>query len=258
MPRFAANISMLFTEHPFAERIDRAAAAGFRAVEILYPYDEDTAEIGRALARNGMELALFNIPAGDVAAGQRGMTNDPRCVDRFRESVQQAVTLARELGCRKLNCLAGLSLTDVPVHEQWETLRANLRYAADEAAKRDILQVIEPLNTFDNPGFMICTPHRGFSLIEEIGHPNLRLQYDVYHAQRMEGNLAQTIRDHIGLIGHVQIADNPGRHEPGTGEINYPFVFRTLDEAGYAGWVSLEYAPTGQTEDSLAWMQDWP
>jgi hydroxypyruvate isomerase len=258
MPRFAANISMLFTEYPFAERIDRAAAAGFRAVEILYPYDEDTGEIGRSLARNGMELALFNIPAGDVAAGQRGMANDPRCIERFREGVQQAVTLAQELGCRKLNCLAGLSLTDVPVHEQWETLRANLRHAAEEAAKRDVLQVIEPLNTFDNPGFMICTPHRGFSLIEEIAHPNLRLQYDVYHAQRMEGNLAQTIRDHIGLIGHVQIADNPGRHEPGTGEINYPFVFRTLDEAGYAGWVSLEYAPTGRTEDSLAWMQDWP
>ena len=257
MPRFAANISMLFTEYPFDERIGRAAQAGFRAVEILYPYAEDTGNIGKALAQHRVELALFNIPAGNVAGGERGFANDPRRVDEFRAGVGKATALASELGCTKLNCLAGFTLPDVNIHDQWETLRSNLSYAAEQAATRGITQLVEPLNTYDNPGFMICSPHRGFSLIEEIGHPNLLLQYDLYHAQRTEGNLATTIRDHIGQIGHVQIADNPGRHEPGTGEINYPFMFRALDEAGYAGWVSLEYSPSKQTEQSLSWIADW-
>jgi hydroxypyruvate isomerase len=254
MPSFAANISMLFTEYPFRERIERAAASGFRGVEILYPYGEDIAAIGKTLAASGLDLVLFNIPAGDVPKGDRGIANDPRRVAEFRQGVDQAVALAAQLGCRRLNCLAGRSLPDVPVHDQWATLRANLAYAADQAGNHGVTQLVEPLNTLDNPGFLICTPHRGFSLIEEIGHPNLRLQYDLYHAQRSEGNLAATIRDHIGLIGHFQIADNPGRHEPGTGEINYPYIFTTIDETGYDGWVSCEYTPSRRTEETLGWM----
>ena len=257
MPRFAANISMLFTEHPFDQRIERAAETGFKAVEILYPYTEDTDAIVKALAAHNVELALFNVPAGNVAGGERGFANDPRRVDEFRAGVDKAMSLASELGCKRLNCLAGLTLTDVNIHDQWETLRGNLTYAAEQAGKHGVTQLVEPLNTIDNPGFMICSPHRGFSLIDEIGHPNLLVQYDLYHAQRTEGNLATTIRDHIGQIGHIQIADNPGRHEPGTGEINYPYMFKTLDEAGYAGWVSLEYSPSKETVQSLSWITDF-
>lgn len=257
MPRFAANISMLFTEYPFDERIERAAASGFKAVEILYPYMENTDAAAKALAKHNVELVLFNVPAGNVAAGERGIANDPRRVDEFRAGVEKATALASEMGCQKLNCLAGLTLPDVSIHDQWETLKSNLRFAAGQAELREVTQLVEPLNTIDNPGFLICSPHRGFSLIEEVGHPNLMLQYDLYHAQRTEGNLTSTIRDHIGQIGHIQIADNPGRHEPGTGEINYPFMFKTLDEAGYAGWVSLEYSPSKQTEQSLSWIADW-
>jgi hydroxypyruvate isomerase len=146
-------------------------------------------------------------------------------------------------------------LPDVAVSEQWDTLRQNLGFAAARTAEHGIVQLVEPLNTIDNPGYIICSPHRAFSLVEEVGHPNLKVEYDLYHAQKMEGNLTTTIRDHIGQIGHVQIADNPGRHEPGTGEINFPFMFQVLDDAGYDGWVSLEYNPSGRTEDSFGWMR---
>ncbi|MGD9713807.1 MAG: hydroxypyruvate isomerase family protein, partial [Thermomicrobiales bacterium] len=235
-------------------RIRRAAHAGFEAVEILVPYDEDIDRIEADLERYAVELVNFNLPLGNVSAGDRGFANDPRRVREFEAGVTNALDLAERLNCKRVNCIAGLMLPDVPVHDQWETLKRNLSYAAEKAGERGVRQLVEPLNTFDNPGYIICSPHRAFSLIEEVGHPNLMVEYDLYHAQRMEGNLSATIRDHIGQIGHVQIADNPGRHEPGTGEINFPFVFRVLDEAGYDGWVSLEYKPSGATEDSLSWM----
>lgn len=256
MPKFAANLTMLFTEHPFDQRVERAAAAGFKAVEVLFPYGEDTGQLKESLDRNGVELVNFNIPVGDMAAGDRGFANDPRRVDEFREAVNMAIELAGKLECPKLNCLVGKSLADVPVSQQWDTLQENLSYAATQTEKAGIRQLIEPLNTIDNPGFLICTPRRGFSLIDEIGHPNLFVEYDLYHAQRMEGNLTSTIRDHIGQIGHVQIADSPDRHEPGTGELNYPYLFGVLDAVGYSGWVSLEYNPSASTEGSLQWMED--
>ncbi len=254
MPRFAANLTMLFTEYPMLERIDRAAQAGFKGVEILQPYAEDIDGVQAALKRNKIELVNFNLPAGQVAGGNRGIANDPRRIDEFEAGVERAVALADRLGVKRVNCIAGRMLPDVSVSEQWDTLRRNLRHAATVAADRGVVQLIEPLNTIDNPGYIICSPHRSFSLVEEIAHPNLKVEYDLYHAQKMEGNLAVTIRDHIGLIGHVQIADNPGRHEPGTGEINFPFMFRVLDETGYDGWVSLEYNPSGRTEDSFGWL----
>jgi len=261
MPKFAANLSMLFTEHPFLERFERASAAGFEAVEFLFPYEYDIAAVARELRRNGLELVLFNLPAGDFAAGDRGLANDPRRVEEFRSGVQKGVRIATELGAGRLNCLAGLRLAGVAEEAQAATLIDNLRYAADAAAAASVLQVVEPLNAFDAPGYFLPTPESGFNVVEGAAHPNLRMQYDVYHAQRMSGNLTATIAERIGAIGHVQIADSPARHEPGTGEINYPFVFRALDDAGYDGWVSLEYRPLRDTASSLTWLREmgyWP
>jgi hydroxypyruvate isomerase len=261
MPRFAANLSMLFTEHPFLERFARARKAGFEAVEFLFPYEFDTAAIARELRRSNLRQVLFNLPAGDFAAGDRGMANDPRRVDEFRAGVARALEIAGELGCGKLNCLAGLQLADVPPEVQTQTLVDNLRYAAEAAAARGVRQVVEPLNAFDAPGYSVPTPDAAFALVERASHPNLFVQYDVYHAQRMQGNLAATIAARSNLIGHVQIADSPDRHEPGSGEINYPFVLRALDEAGYDDWVSLEYRPRESTESSLRWLVEmgyWP
>jgi hydroxypyruvate isomerase len=261
MPRFAANLSMLFTEHPFLERFDHARAAGFEAVEFLFPYEFDIVAIADALRRNELAPVLFNLPAGDFSAGDRGLANDPRRDEEFRDGVHRAIEIATTLGCRQLNCLAGLRLADIPAEVQTETLVASLRYAAEAAAAAGVRQVVEPLNAFDAPGYFLPTPQAGFDIVERAAHPNLRLQYDVYHAQRMSGNLAATIAARITQIGHVQIADSPDRHEPGTGEINYPFVFQALDDAGYDGWVSLEYRPRQSTEASLAWLRDmgyWP
>ncbi len=257
MPRFAANLSMLFTEYPFLERFDRAAAAGFQAVEFLFPYAEDASAIRDALSRNGLEQVLFNLPAGDFAAGERGIANDPSRVEEFRDGVARALEIADRLACPMLNCLIGLDVPGVPVEQQWATVETNLAYAAEQAQAAGVRQVVEPLNPFDAPGFLLVTPGQGFDLVERIGHPNLSVQYDLYHAQRTAGNLTATIRDRIANIGHVQIADSPGRNQPGTGEINFPFVLQALDDAGYAGWVSLEYKPLGSTEESLGWLREW-
>lgn len=257
MPRFAANLSMLFTEYPFLERFDRAAAAGFEAVEFLFPYSEDVPAIAAALKRNGLEQVLFNLPAGDWAAGERGIANDPARTEEFRQGVARALEIAAALDCRRLNCLVGIVRPDVPLPRQWGTVEENLAYAAARAQQAGILQLVEPLNTFDTPGFLVSSPELGFNLRDRIAHPNLKIQYDVYHAQRMEGNLTDAIRRHIAQIGHVQIASSPDRHQPGTGEIQYPYVLKALDDAGYTGWVSLEYKPLGRTEDSLAWLREW-
>lgn len=256
MPKFAANLSMLFTEYPFLERFAHARAAGFSAVEFLFPYEFDIAAIARELRDNHLELALFNLPAGDFSAGDRGLANDPHRVETFRASVHEALRVAAELRPGKLNCLAGLRVAGVPDEVQTETLVENLRFAADAAASQGIRQVVEPLNAFDAPGYFLTTPDEGFAVVERAAHPNLSLQYDVYHAQRMQGNLAATIAARISQIGHVQIADSPARHEPGTGEINYPFVFQALDDSGYDGWVSLEYRPQRSTEESLHWLTE--
>lgn len=257
MPRFAANLTMLFTEYPFIERFDRAAAAGFEAVEFLFPYAEDIQAIRGALSRNGLTQVLFNVPAGDFAAGERGFANDPSRTAQFREGVAQALEIAAALNCERLNCLVGLTLPDVPVDVQWATAAENLAYAAEQAEKAGVRQLVEPLNRVDSPGFLVGTTHEGLALIDQADHANLRLQYDVYHAQRVEGNLTATLREQLGRIGHVQIADSPARNQPGTGEINYPFVLEALDEMGYDGWVSLEYRPLGKTEDTLGWLREW-
>lgn len=257
MPQFAANLTMLFTEYPLLERIDRAARAGFKAVEFLFPYDEDVPAIKAALERNGLQQVLFNLPAGDFAAGERGLANDPGRVEEFREGVGRALEIAVTLGCPKLNCLVGMTLDDVPLETQWATVVENLRYAAREAQQMNVLQIFEPLNTIDTPGFLLSTTAQALIVQDEVGHENLKIQYDVYHAQRMEGNLTATLEQFLPRIGHIQIADSPARNQPGTGEINYPFVLSQIDKIGYDGWVSLEYKPSDTTESSFDWLREW-
>ena len=251
MIRWVANLTMLFTELPFMERFERAARVGFRYVEYLFPYGLDVDAIAAELKRHGLEQVLFNLPAGDWAAGERGIANDPGRRAAFREGVEQAVDIARRLGVRRLNCLVGLRRKDVPEAEQHACLVDNLRHAADRLAAHGITLLVEPLNVLDVPGFYLTTTRQALALLDEVGRPNVRIQYDAYHMQIMEGNLTHALRTHLARIGHVQIADVPGRHQPGTGEIRYPFVLRALDEARYEGFVSLEYVPLGSTEESL-------
>ncbi len=257
MPRFAANLSMLFTEYPFAERCARAAAAGFMGVEVLFPYGEDVPALAVALSQNHQELVLFNLPAGDFAAGERGIANDPARITEFREGVTRAVAVAGATGGRRINCLVGRQLVGPAMEEQVATVVGNLAFAATELQRVGVRLVVEPLNRYDAPGFLLPTTETALDLIDRVGHPNLALQYDVYHAQRGEGNLAATIGRQVARIGHIQIADSPDRHQPGTGEINFPYLFAAIDRSGYDGWVSLEYLPEGGTEHSLSWLTEW-
>lgn len=257
MPRFAANLSMLFNEYPFIERFDRAAIAGFQAVEFMFPYAEDIPAIRDALTRNSLALALFNLPPGDWAAGERGLAADPRRVSEFREALRLGLETATYLGVEKLNCLAGNRLHDVSYDDQIAAYKENLAFAADRSLAAGVKLVFEPINRFDNRGFLLDRASTAFEIARELDHPNLKVQYDIYHAQRSEGNMSVTIKQEFAQIGHVQIADSPDRHEPGTGEINYPYVLSVLDEAGYSGWVGLEYRPLQGTEFSLRWLREW-
>jgi len=255
MPKFAANLTMLFTEVPFLERFERAARAGFQAVEYMFPYGEDVDEIARVLRELKLTQALFNLPAGNWAAGDRGIAADPARRDEFRRGVAEAVQLARTFGCRRLNCLVGKRSDVIPAEEQWACLVDNIRFAAAELERTGITLLVEPVNTYDVPDFFLHSSARTVQLLEDAAARNARLQYDVYHMQRMEGNLVDTMRRLRERIGHVQIADAPARGEPGTGEINFPFVLRELDASGYDGYVGLEYRPTGRTEDSFGWIE---
>ncbi len=255
MPKFAANLNMLYQEYPLLERIERAADAGFTGVEILYPYGEDLDAIKSTLDNRGVALVLFNVPAGNVAAGDRGFANDPRRVDEYRAAVDLALSVQKILPAPRFNSIVGRRLSDIPISSQFETVKANLTYAATATETQGVTLCLEPLNAKDTPDFLVPTSTQMLALIEEIGHPNLRLQYDFYHQQRMEGNLIAFFADHIGQIGHIQIADSPDRHEPGTGEINFDYVFDQIDALGYEGWVSLEYTPSSTTEASLGWLK---
>ena len=253
MPRLAANLSMMFDEVDFLDRFEAAANAGFRAVEFQSPYEYDKRDIADKLREHGLALALHNLPAGDWDAGERGLACLPDRVDEFRESVALAAEYASALGPLNVNCLAGIAPPDAPPQALRETFVANLRYAADTLAKVGVGVITEPINTMDIPGFYLNYTAQARSIIEEVGSDNLALQHDVYHTQIMEGDLARAIRANIDVIRHVQIADNPGRNEPGTGEINYPYVLSVLDEAGYRGWVGCEYRPLTTTTDGLSW-----
>ena len=255
MPKFAANLSMLFTELSFLDRFAAARQAGFDAVEFLFPYAYDPDQIAERLHRHQLQLVLHNMPPGDWAAGERGMACDPRRVDEFRDGVGQALAFASELGVRQLHCMAGIVPAPVAPERARQTLVDNLCYAADQLLPHGINVLIEPINTYDIPGYFLTGSQQAVDIIADCGRPNLLLQYDIYHMQRMEGELSNTIKAHLPLIGHMQLADTPGRHEPGTGEINYPHLFKLLDELGYQGWIGCEYTPKADTVAGLDWLQ---
>lgn len=254
MPRFAANLSMLFAEVPFLDRFALAARAGFAAVECQFPYAFDAREIRARLDDLGLAMVLHNLPAGDWAAGDRGLACQARRVGEFRAGVTRAIATAHALGVRQLNCLAGIA----PAHEDAAAVRRtlvdNLRFAARALGAEGLRLLVEPINTFDIPGFAVHRTAQAAALLDEVDAPNAFIQYDVYHAQRMEGELAATLAAHLPRIAHVQVADNPGRHEPGTGEIRFDFLLAELDRLGYAGWVGCEYHPAGRTDVGLDWL----
>jgi hydroxypyruvate isomerase len=257
MPHFAANLTMMFTELPFLERFKAAADVGFSAVEFLFPYDFRKYDIAAALNDNGLSLALHNLPAGDWARGERGIACHPDRVAEFRAGVEQAIDYALALDCPQVNCLSGILPTAVTRETAQEVLIENLRFAAEKLQAAEIKLLLEPVNSRDIPGFFVDRPSFGFSILAATGAKNLKLQYDIYHAQVMEGDLANTIEREFARIGHIQLADNPGRHEPGTGEINYPYLFRRLDELGYTGWVGCEYKPKTETTEGLSWIHPY-
>jgi hydroxypyruvate isomerase len=257
MPRFAANLSFLFIELPFLQRFAAARAAGFSAVEFPYPYAFDREELLKAIKMNQLRVVLFNLPAGDWEAGDRGIANDPNRVGEFRAGVDQALSWAADLGNRKVNCLAGKIIAGVSLEEQWETLVKNVRYAAEKLAEKNLLLTIEPINRFDVPGFFLYRIDDAWQLLEEVNASNAYLQFDVYHMQRTHGELTGLMHRYFSRIGHIQIADNPGRHQPGTGEINYQFLLRKIDSLGYQGYVSLEYIPQPDTLASLNWIKEY-
>lgn len=259
MPKFAVNLSMLFTEVPFMERFDQARMAGFKGVEYLFPYAWPAEELRRALTTNGLTQVLFNLPPGNWDAGERGIACLPDRVEEFREGVARAIDYARVLDCRQVNCLAGLRPADLSEEQAWQTLVANVRWAAEQLEPEGITLCLEAINSrVDMPGFFLDTSARVIGLIEEVDADNVRLQYDLYHMQIMEGDLVRTLECLLPWIGHVQFADNPGRHEPGTGEINFSNVFNALDTMGYRGWLSAEYRPATTTTESLGWFRDHP
>lgn len=257
MPKFAANLTMLFTEVPFMERFALARAAGFTHVEYLFPYPFSPEDLKERLDENELTQVLFNLPAGDWSAGERGIAALPGRSDEFRASLPKAVEYAKALGVNRLNCLAGKQATGYSHDEHWQTLVENVRFAATQLAEHQIELVVEPINHFDIPGFVLNRTEQAIRLLDEAAHSNVRVQFDIYHVQREEGEITATFRKHFASIGHVQIADNPGRHQPGTGEINFSFLFRELDKCGYAGWVGLEYVPTPDTLASLDWLKDY-
>lgn len=255
MPKFSANLSMLFNEHDFLDRFDAAARAGFKAVEYVGPYDFVPEIVADRLHRNGLTQALFNLPAGDWAKGERGLGCLPDRVDEFRRSVDTAITYAKALGCPQVNCLAGIAPAGVDRAVLENVFVENLKYAAPRLADAGVKLLIEAINTkVDIPGFFLNGSSQAFALIDRVGSDNLYFQYDIYHMQVMEGDIARTIENNLDRIAHIQIADHPGRHEPGTGEINYPFLYDFLDRIGYAGWVGAEYRPKSGTEQGLGWL----
>lgn len=255
MPKFAANLSMMFNEYDFPQRFAAAAKSGFEAVEFLFPYDYSPAEVSTWLKDNQLKNILFNLPPGDWAAGERGIAALPGREAEFRDGVAKAIEYALALGTPQLHMMAGL----IPVGSNFALHRAtylqNLKYAAQELAKHGLGLLLEPINTRDMPGYFLNTQAQAHELRIESGEPNIKVQMDFYHAQIMEGDLAETFRKYFDHIGHTQIASVPKRNEPDDGEVNYPFLYQLLDEMGYEGWVGCEYRPKGKTEDGLAWFK---
>lgn len=257
MPNFAANLSMLFNEVDFLDRFTAAREAGFTGVEYLFPYDFNKQDLIDALQSNNLTQVLHNLPAGDWNAGERGIAIMADRVDEFRQGVDQAIEYATALGCRQVNCLAGIAPEDADPAVLKSTFVNNLSYCAERLGEKGIRLLIEPINTIDIPGFYLSNTAQALDILQAVGSDNLSIQYDIYHMQVMEGNLARTIENNLSSIKHLQLADNPGRHEPGTGEINYPFIFSFLDSIGYEGWIGCEYIPAAGTSAGLGWLKPY-
>jgi hydroxypyruvate isomerase len=254
MPRLAANLSLLFSEREFLDRFALAAAAGFRYVEYQFPYAHRADEVADAARRAGVQVVLHNLPAGDMAGGERGIACLPGRERDFQSAVALAVDYAKAAGCPRLNCLAGLAPVD---RRHFDTLVANVRYAARRLAEVGLQIMLEPINTRSVPGFFLTGTRQAIDVLDAAGEGNALLQYDVFHMQIMEGDLAMTIERLLSRIGHIQIADVPARQEPGTGEINFDYLLAHLDALGYAGWVGCEYNPRGDTVEGLKWARSY-
>jgi hydroxypyruvate isomerase len=254
MPRFAANLTMLFGEVPFLDRFAAASRAGFTAVEYLFPYDYDPFELQSRLSACRLTQILHNLPAGNWAAGERGIACLPDRIAEFDAGVERAAAYAAALGCPQLNCLAGIRPATVEPEAARDTFIRNLRVAARRLGDAGIRLLIEPINTRDVPGFFLCGTDQALEIMDAVGSPHLWLQFDMYHMHVMHEDLAATIERHAARIAHMQLADVPGRHEPGTGVIDYPSLFDRIDRAGYPGWIGCEYVPLGTTEAGLSWL----
>ena len=257
MPKFAANLTMLFNEVEFLDRFAAAKQAGFQGVEYLFPYAYEKDQLTDLLNEHGLIQVLHNLPAGDWSAGERGIACHPNRVGEFQDGVGKAIEYAAALDCKQVNCLAGIAPRDEDPDRIRETFIENLSFASDELKQAGVRLLIEPINTRDIPEFFLNHTEQALAIIERVESDNLMLQYDIYHMQVMEGDLAMTIQRHLDKIAHLQLADNPGRNEPGTGEINYPFLFECIDRFGYTGWIGCEYKPLTTTEAGLGWLHPY-
>lgn len=255
MPKFAANLTMMFNEHDFPSRFAAAAKAGFEAVEFLFPYDYSPADVGKWVRENNLINVLFNLPPGDWAAGERGIAALPGREAEFRAGVTKAIEYALELGTPQLHMMAGLIPPNSNLALHHKTYLKNMKYAAQALAQHNLNLLLEPINTRDMPGYFLSTQAQAHELRLESGEPNVKVQMDFYHAQIMEGDLVETFKKYFEGIGHTQIASVPKRNEPDDGEVNYPYLYQLLDEMGYTGWVGCEYRPRGKTEAGLAWFK---
>jgi hydroxypyruvate isomerase len=254
MPKLAANLSTLFVEREFLDRFAAARAAGFRYVEYQFPYAWPADEVARRAQDAGVQVVLHNLPSGDAAKGERGIASLPGREREFRESVERAVEYASAASCPRVNCLAGLAPQDEP---HFDTFVANVRYAARRLGEVGVQLMIEAISTRTVPGFFLTHSAQAIDVLNAAGEANAFLQYDMFHMQIMEGDLARTLERLLGRIGHIQIADVPDRHEPGTGEINFGFLMEHLDAIGYSGWVGCEYNPRGDTLEGLKWAKPY-
>ena len=255
MPRFAANLSMMYNEVPFLERFGACAADGFEAVEFLFPYANTAQEIRDQLDRHGLQQVLFNAPPGDFEAGERGIASLPGRQDEFREGIDRAIEYAKALDCPRVHVMAGLVKRESERVAQRELYVDNVAWAAKRLGEAGLVTLIEPINTRDIPGYLLNTQADAHAIVERIGAPNLKVQMDLYHCQVVEGDLATKIRKHLTGVGHIQIAGVPQRHEPDLGEVNYPYLFALLDELGYDGWIGCEYRPRAATSAGLGWLR---
>ena len=254
MPKFAANLTMLFNEVDFLQRFKSAKDSGFQGVEYLFPYAYPKEQLAEQLSRYGLTQVLHNLPAGDWAKGERGIAILPDRVGEFQDGVETAIEYAKALGCKQVNCLSGITPENLDQDTLRNTFISNIRFAGQQLEKEGIKLLIEAINTFDIPGFYVSGTKQTLDLIQASGCENIYLQYDIYHMQRMEGELTATIKKNLPRIAHMQLADNPGRNEPGTGEINYPFLFNSIDNLGYTGWIGCEYKPASTTLEGLGWL----